>query len=204
MTLQKWSNFIIGVYEKNLIFCWIQLKFRSWLHKKHWHTSRKFQFEKTSNKKVIANKRVANLYEMNRSCDVKTTASDAVCMLKSKCANKIIIYGPKHHTTFLSVKEHLNSGILINPSTACSKHRWHSGDILNAHTTPVLINHCDKEPLWIRGIFSLKSWLDRGDILNMIKLKIELLITIKYGFVCLKTLVNSPMMPVLIPSIWKP
>jgi len=44
-----------------------------------------------------------------------------------------------------------------------------------------------KEPLWIRYIFSLKSLLDRGEILNVIKLKIWLLITIKYGFVCLKT-----------------
>ena len=50
---------------KFLIFCQIQLKFCSWLYKKRWHTSWKFQFEKTSYKKVIGKKRVTNLYEMN-------------------------------------------------------------------------------------------------------------------------------------------
>ena len=50
---------------KFLIFCRIQLKFCSWLYKKCWHTSCKFQFEKTSNKKVIAKKPLTNIYEMN-------------------------------------------------------------------------------------------------------------------------------------------
>ena len=36
-----------------------------WLHKKRWHTSWKFQLELRSNKKVIAKKRLTNLYEMN-------------------------------------------------------------------------------------------------------------------------------------------
>ena len=48
-----------------LIFCRIQLKYRCWLHKKSWHTSWKFQLEIRSNKKVIAKKRLTNLYEMN-------------------------------------------------------------------------------------------------------------------------------------------
>ena len=53
--------------EKILIFCRIQLKVSSWLYtcKKRWHTSWKFQLEKTSNKKVIAKKPLTNLYEMN-------------------------------------------------------------------------------------------------------------------------------------------
>ena len=50
---------------KFLIFCRIQLKFCSWLYKKRWHTSWKFQFEKTSNTKVITKKPLTNLYEMN-------------------------------------------------------------------------------------------------------------------------------------------
>ena len=50
---------------KFLIFCRIQLKFCSWLYKKCYHTSWKFQFEKTSNKKVITKKPLTNLYEMN-------------------------------------------------------------------------------------------------------------------------------------------
>ena len=52
---------------KFLIFCRIQLKFCSWLYKKRWHTSWKFQLEKTSNKKVIDKKPLTNLYEMNSS-----------------------------------------------------------------------------------------------------------------------------------------
>ena len=52
---------------KFLIFCQIQLKFGFRLYKKRWHTSWKFQLEKTSNKKVIAKKPMTNLYEMNSS-----------------------------------------------------------------------------------------------------------------------------------------
>ena len=52
---------------KFLIFYRIQLKFRFWLYKKRWHTSWKFQFEKTSNKNVIVKKPLTNLYEMNSS-----------------------------------------------------------------------------------------------------------------------------------------
>ena len=37
---------------KFLIFCRIQLKFNSWLHKKRWNTSWKFQLEISSNKKL--------------------------------------------------------------------------------------------------------------------------------------------------------
>jgi len=50
---------------KFLIFCRIQLKFHSWLYKKRWHTSWKYQFEKTSIKNLIAKKPLTNLYEMN-------------------------------------------------------------------------------------------------------------------------------------------
>ena len=50
---------------KFLIFCWIQLKFYSWLYKNRWHTSWKFQLEISSNKKVITKKPLTNLYEMN-------------------------------------------------------------------------------------------------------------------------------------------
>ena len=44
-------------------------EFCSWLYKKRWHTSCKFQFEKTSHKKVIAKQPLTNLYEMNSSWD---------------------------------------------------------------------------------------------------------------------------------------
>ena len=54
MTLQKWAISIMGVYGEISHFCPIQLKFCCWLYKKRWHTSWKFQFEKTRNKKVIA------------------------------------------------------------------------------------------------------------------------------------------------------
>ena len=37
---------------KIIIFCQIQLKFCSWLYKKHWHTSCKFQLKKQVIKKV--------------------------------------------------------------------------------------------------------------------------------------------------------
>ena len=60
----KVGDFYMG---KFLILCRIQLKFCSWLYKKRWHTSWKFQLEKTSNKKVTAKKPLTNLYEMNSS-----------------------------------------------------------------------------------------------------------------------------------------
>ena len=50
---------------KFFVFCRIKLNFCSWLNKKRWHTSWKFQLEITSNKKVIAKKSLTNLYEMN-------------------------------------------------------------------------------------------------------------------------------------------
>ena len=50
---------------KFLIFCRIQLKCCSWLYKRRWLTSWKFQYEKTSINKVIAKKPLTNLYEMN-------------------------------------------------------------------------------------------------------------------------------------------
>ena len=51
--LQKWAIFIIGSVGKFFVFCRIKLKFHFWLYKKRWHTSWKFQFEKTSNTKVF-------------------------------------------------------------------------------------------------------------------------------------------------------
>ena len=60
---------------KFLIFCRIQLKFRSWLYKYRWHTSWKFQFEKTSIKKVIAKKPLTNLYEINSTSYVSVNKS---------------------------------------------------------------------------------------------------------------------------------
>ena len=50
---------------KIFVFCRIKLKFCSWLYKKRWYTSWKFQLEITSNKKVIAKKPLTNLLEMN-------------------------------------------------------------------------------------------------------------------------------------------
>ena len=65
----KVGDFYNGGYVgKFLIFCRIQLKFRFWSYKKRWHTSCKFQFEKTRNKKVIAQKPLTILNEMNSSC----------------------------------------------------------------------------------------------------------------------------------------
>ena len=61
VTVQKWAIFIMGVF----VFCQIKLKFCSWLYKKRWHTSCKFQLKETSNKTVIAKKPLTNLYEMN-------------------------------------------------------------------------------------------------------------------------------------------
>ena len=51
MTLPKWAIFIMGVYGEISNFCQIQLKFRSRLHKKHWHISCKFQQEIAKSKK---------------------------------------------------------------------------------------------------------------------------------------------------------
>ena len=53
------------VYGEIFVFCRIKLHFYSWLYKKHWHTSWKFQLQITRNKKVIAKKPLTNLYEMN-------------------------------------------------------------------------------------------------------------------------------------------
>ena len=50
---------------KIFVFCRIKLKLCSWLYKKRWHTSWKFQLKITSYKKVIAKKPLTNLYEMN-------------------------------------------------------------------------------------------------------------------------------------------
>jgi len=57
---------------KIFVFRRIKLKFSSWLYKKRWHTSWKFQLEIRSNKKVIAKKRLTNLYEMNSNFYVFT------------------------------------------------------------------------------------------------------------------------------------
>ena len=62
-----------GSMGKFLIFCWIQLKFRFWIHKKCWHTSWKFQLEIRSNEKVNTKMRLINLYEMNSSTMVQTS-----------------------------------------------------------------------------------------------------------------------------------
>ena len=42
-----------GSMGKFFVFCRTKLKFCSWLYKKHWHTSWKFQLEITSNKKLL-------------------------------------------------------------------------------------------------------------------------------------------------------
>ena len=61
---------------KFFVFCRIKLKFCFWLYTKRWHTSCKFQFEKSSNKKVIAKKPLTNLYEMNSSsCRARSRSS---------------------------------------------------------------------------------------------------------------------------------
>ena len=65
MTLQKWSILQWGSMGKIFVFWRIQLKFRSWLYKKRWHTPWTFQLEIISNKKVIAKKPLTNLCEMN-------------------------------------------------------------------------------------------------------------------------------------------
>ena len=66
---------------KIFVFCRIKLKFCSWLYKKRWHTSWKFQLEIRSTKKVIAKKPLTNLYEMNsRPWILKNTSSrEPVC-----------------------------------------------------------------------------------------------------------------------------
>ena len=87
MTLQKWAIFIWGSMGKFLIFCRILLKFCSWLYKKRRHTSQKFQLEITSNKKVIAEKPLTNLYEMNSSLYIVNSENSIgffVCVFQRK------------------------------------------------------------------------------------------------------------------------
>ena len=67
MTLSKWATFTMGNYGEISYFFRIQLKFCFCVHKKRWRMPWKFQLEIRSNKKVIAQKRLANVYEMNRS-----------------------------------------------------------------------------------------------------------------------------------------
>ena len=78
MTLQKGAIFLIGSMGKIFVFCRIRLKFCSWLYKKRWHTSWKLQFEKTSNKQVIAKMPLTNLYEMNSSLSNACSLSNAL------------------------------------------------------------------------------------------------------------------------------
>ena len=67
-----------GSMVKFLIFCPIQLEFCFWLHKKCWHTSWRFKLEIKIDKKVIAKKRLTNLYEINSNpC---ATAGQVWCM----------------------------------------------------------------------------------------------------------------------------
>ena len=75
MTLQKWAIFIMGGLWGNFSFFVGSSWNGSWLYKKRWHTSWKFQFENTSNKKVIAKKPLTNLYEMNSSAYITNTHS---------------------------------------------------------------------------------------------------------------------------------
>ena len=65
MTLLKWANFSIWVYREILCLFRFQLKFRFWQRIKTLTRIIKFQFEKTSNKKVIAKKRLT--YKINSS-----------------------------------------------------------------------------------------------------------------------------------------
>ena len=52
---------------KIFVFCRIKRKFCSWLYKKSWHTSRKFQVEIRSKEKDTAKKPLTKLHEMNIS-----------------------------------------------------------------------------------------------------------------------------------------
>jgi len=54
-----------GLWGNYLSFVGSSWNFVSSRIKKRWHTSRMFQLEKTSNKKVIAKKPLTSLYEMN-------------------------------------------------------------------------------------------------------------------------------------------
>ena len=66
MTLQKRAIFIMGGQWGNFsFFVGSSWNFVPGYIKRRWHTSWKFQFEKTSNKKVTAKKPLTNLYEMN-------------------------------------------------------------------------------------------------------------------------------------------
>ena len=73
--------------RKFFVFHRMKLIFRFWLYKKRWHTSWKFQVEKTSNEKVIAKKPLTNLYEMNISvfffsfttCSIISNYTDLMC-----------------------------------------------------------------------------------------------------------------------------
>ena len=56
--------------------------------KKRWHTSWKFQFEKTSNKKVIAKKPLTNLYEMNSTCIYMFSDSLKLDIEERRCEGK--------------------------------------------------------------------------------------------------------------------
>ena len=81
-----------GSMGKIFVFCRFKLKFCSWLYKKRWHTSWKFQLEIRSNKKVMAKKPLTNLYEMNSTIFPWISTESFVvttCIRKNRLDEKI-------------------------------------------------------------------------------------------------------------------
>ena len=82
---------------KIFVFCWTKLKFCSWIYKKCWHTSWKFQLDIRRNKKVIAKMPLTNLNEMNsRSKIIQMLLFElsALCFtyLKQPCVNNTVMF----------------------------------------------------------------------------------------------------------------
>ena len=85
-----------GSMGKILIFCRIKLKFGSWLYKKRWQISCKFQLEITSNKKVFVKKPLTNLYEMNSSftslgSNIEVVVVAVLCLIEDVINDSLVL-----------------------------------------------------------------------------------------------------------------
>ena len=94
MALQKWAIFIMGVYGEISLFLTNSTEISYLVLWKRWHTSWNFQLEIRSNKKVIAQKPLTNLYEMENKLTLRSNimaASDVECSFVTYVYSRCLI-----------------------------------------------------------------------------------------------------------------
>ena len=121
---------------KIFVFCQIKLKFCSWLYKKCWHTSWKFQLEITSNKKLS----LKSLWQTY----MKWTVDH--CIGKDSLSLFIMLFGSLFETLVNChlINSPINSAITdLIISLVCSQLFLYTSGI-----PPVTIHYMENSPWW--------------------------------------------------------